>query len=463
VEKDDAIMINFNSLKMVLLLAVPVIIENFLQVLLGMTDTYFVSKISGEAIGAVGMTNLFMNVLIAFFIAIGTGTVALTARAYGGGEKQKVSHIGTQAIALSLYVGIGFGLFLYLFSDGVLTVLGARGSMLTLARVYFRVVAVPSVALSLLMVVSNLFRAIGNTKIPLKVGVVMNILNILLDVLLIFGWGPIPGLGILGAGIATTLSRVFAAGLLLYLWIRDQHQPGVESCWKDYLLLKGNAPRGILSIGMPAGVEKLFMRFGQLLYGWMIIKIGTADYIGHNIAGTIESVSYLPAMGFGVAASTLVGQHLGAKDHKKAVQDGWSAFLMGSLFMILIAQVFFFGGEWLAMQYSQDPIVISKVRTVLKLIALFQPFLCSTVVISSALQGAGETRFPMYLTVIGIWGIRIVGVYVLGIRFGWGLLGVWISYATDIVFRGSLLLWYYGKGEWKKIKLPEISMGESSH
>lgn len=434
-------------------MAIPVIIENFLQVLLGISDTYFVSKISGQAIAAVGMTNLLMNVLIAFFIAIGTGAVALTARAHGSGDENRVDNIARQAIVLSLYIGVVLGLVLYITRTPILKMLGAEGQVLALGHTYFKSVAIPSVILSLLMVVSSLFKSVGNTKITMKVGILMNGVNILLDIILIFGFGPIPPMGILGAGLATTFARLLGAIILLYVWLVHHDKGKTFSQWLVAFQLRKSGVYNILKIGIPAGLEKLFMRFGQLIYGWMIIKIGTADYIGHNIAGAIESVSYLPAMGFGVASSVLVGQYLGAGQKEKAKTAGLSAFIMGSVMMMVIAIAFFFGGEWLTAQYTDDPLVIEKSTAVLKLIALFQPFLCSTMVVSSALQGAGETKIPMVLTLLGIWGLRITGVYVFGLQMGIGLFGVWIAYVLDIVFRGSLLVYFFVKGKWQSIEL----------
>jgi len=443
-------------LKLILVIAVPVIIENLFQVLLGITDTFFVSKISEEAIAAVGITNLWMNVMIAFFVAIGIGTVALVSRAWGRGDKEEVAIIGDQTIVLSTLLGILFGFIFFVFRQPILSLLGASGGVLKFGIHYFNTVAVPVVFLSLHMGLSSVFKAVGMTKLTMKVGLVMNIINILLDYILILGFGIIPPMGIIGAGLATTVSRIIGASILYFYWRKEIVRTTGLNGYKPNLHVNKSIDSQILKVGIPAGIEKLFMRFGQLIYGWLIIRIGTADYIGHNIAGTIESVSYLPAMGFGVAAATLIGQSLGKKEYERAKQSGWYAYLLGSMVMVMIASVFFFGGEWLAMQFTDDPLIIEKVASVLKLIALFQPFLGSTTIIASALQGAGETRMPMILTGIGIWGIRITGVYVLGLQMGLGLFGVWIAYVCDIVIRGSILLWLFNRGKWQDIELPRV-------
>ena len=195
------------------------------------------------------------------------------------------------------------------------------------------------------------------------------------------------------------------------------------------------------------------MRSGQLIYGGMIIKIGTEAYAAHNIAGTIETFSYLPGMGFGIAAATLVGQSLGANKSDEAQRYGWMSYYIATGFMIVVGAVFYVFSPFLARLFTQDPMVIDLVVKVLRIIALFQPFLCVTLVLTAALQGAGDTKFPMYSTFIGIWGIRILGVYILGMKLGLGLTGVWLAYAADIIIRGVILILRFIRGNWKKVNV----------
>ena len=209
----------------------------------------------------------------------------------------------------------------------------------------------------------------------------------------------------------------------------------------------------LTKISIPAAVERLIMRSGQLIYGGMIIKIGTEAYAAHNIAGTIETFSYLPGMGFGVAAATLVGQNFGKEDKDEAQRAGLMSYLMATLFMVIIGGMFYIFAPFLAGLFSEDPAVIDQVVRVLRIIALFQPFLAITLVTTAALQGAGDTKFPMYSSLLGIWGVRVVGVYILSIRMDYGLAGVWTAYAIDITLRGIILMIRFLKGKWKDIEI----------
>ena len=442
---------NKENITTVMVLALPAMIENILQVLIGTVDTYFIGKIGTEAIDGVGVTNLIMNIYIAFFLALGVGTTAIVSRNIGANNIEDANNAVKQSIIMALGIGIFLGIINLTFSKNILLFLGAEERVLQYALPYFLSVAVPSVFLCLMMVLSSCLRGAGDTKTPMKIAIVSNVINIVLDYILIFGIFNFNGLGILGAGIATTISRIVGAILLLRKINSNETKIHIN------ILVKWSIDKDILKsitkIGLPAGFEKLIMRFGQLVYGGLIIKIGTEAYAAHNIAGTIEAFSYLPGMGFGVAAATLVGQSLGAKKADEAQRYGLISYFLATVFMVIVAAAFYIFAPFLAGLFSEDQEVIDLVVKVLRIIALFQPFLCITLVITSALQGAGDTKFPMYSTFIGIWGVRVLGTYILGMKLNMGLVGVWLSYALDVTVRGIILMIRFMKGKWKEIKI----------
>lgn len=194
------------------------------------------------------------------------------------------------------------------------------------------------------------------------------------------------------------------------------------------------------------------MRSGQIMYGGMIIRIGTEAYAAHNIAGTIESFSYLPGTGFSIAAAALVGQNLGRKD-KNSQKMAADAYFLSVILMVTLGAIFFIAAPFLASIFTEDLVVRDLVVKVLRIIALFQPFLAITLVMTAALQGAGDTKFPMYTSLIGIWGVRVLGLYILSIHFNFGLVGVWLAYALDITLRGIIILIRFLKGKWLDIDL----------
>lgn len=439
------------SIVIVMTLALPAMIENILQVLIGVVDTYFIGIIGTEAIAGVGVTNLIMNIYIAFFLALGVGTTAIVSRNIGSNNVENANNAVRQSILMALGIGTVFGIINLVFSKNILLILGAEERVIQYALPYFLSVAVPIVFLCLMMVLSSSLRGAGDTKTPMKIAVVANIINIVLDYILIFGIFNFTGLGILGAGIATTISRIVGVILLLIKINSNKTKIHIDIFGKWHI--DKDILKSITKIGLPAAVEKLIMRLGQLVYGGMIIKIGTEAYAAHNIAGTIETFSYLPGMGFGVAAATLVGQNLGAKKTDEAHKFGLISYFFATGFMVVVGVIFYIFAPFLASLFSKDLEVIDLVVKVLRIVALVQPFLCITLVITAALQGAGDTKFPMYSTFIGIWGVRVLGVYLLGIKLNWGLVGVWLAISLDIIVRGIILMIRFMNGKWKEIKI----------
>lgn len=439
------------EIKTIIVLAVPAIMENILHVFIGVVDMFFVGKLGPEAIAAVGVTNLIMNMYLAFFLAVGVGTTAIVARKVGAGNLEEAGQAAKNALGIALLLGFLCGLISFVFGEKILLLLGTEAKVMEYALPYFKIVAVPTVFLSLMMVLAATLRGAGDTKTPLKVALAANIINAILDYVLIFGLFVIPGLGIAGAGLAATLAR-FTSVIVLVMVINK----GKSKLRVDFLTgwqLNKNMARSICRVSLPAAFERLIMRTGQLVYCGMIIQVGTTAYASHIVAGTIETISYLPGMGFGVAAATLVGQALGAEKPETAKRLGLSANRMATLFMVCLGIIFFIFAPFLAGIFTQDPEVKNLTTYVLRIIALFQPFLCMTLVITSALQGAGDTRFPMYTTFVGIWGIRVLGGYYLGLVLGLGLVGIWLAYALDVTVRGLLLTARFHRGKWKHIKI----------
>lgn len=438
-----------NNLRTIMTLAIPAMIENILQVFIGVVDTYFVGKIGTEAIAGVGITNLTMNVYIAFFLALGVGTTAIVSRNIGAGKIENANNAVQQSIIMAIFIGLSFGCLNLLLSKRILMLLGAENRVVAYALPYFLAVSVPSVFLCVMMVLSSALRGAGDTKTPMRIAILANFINAILDYILIFGVFNFAGLGILGAGLATTISRIIGV-ILLFNKIKNKKTKIYISFfdnWKiDMYMLKSLA-----KISLPAAVERLIMRSGQLIYVGMIIKISTEAYAAHNIAGTIESISYLPGMAFGVAAATLVGQCLGAQKGDEAQKLGLLSYFLAAGIMVVAGIIFYIFSPFLASLFTKDAAVTAQVVKVLRIIAFFQPFLCITLVITSALQGAGDTKFPMYSTLVGTWGIRVVGVYILAMKLEMGLAGVWLAYAADITLRGIILMIRFLQGNWKNI------------
>lgn len=188
----------------------------------------------------------------------------------------------------------------------------------------------------------------------------------------------------------------------------------------------------MLQISLPAAAERLIMRFGQVLYFGLIIKLGTETYAAHMIAGNIEVFSYMPGYGLAIAATTLVGQHVGAKRNQDAFSYGMITFGVAVVVMTSMGAILFIGSPWFAAWFTSDSGVIDMVVTALRIDAFAQPALAVGLVLAGALQGAGDAKSPMYSTAIGMWLIRVLGVYIMCLYLDMGIAGVWLSIAIDL-------------------------------
>lgn len=428
-----------------LCLAVPIIIENLLQVMLGTVDTYFAGSISDEAIAGVGVTGIVMNVLVALFVGVGTASVALVSRRHGAKDEPGVRRAVTSSVVLALGLGVVVGVICAASSAPLLRMTGLDNAAVELTLPYFVAVSTPSAFLSLQMSASSCMRALEDTRTPMVVSGVANLVNIGLDAVFMAA-----GFGLLGLGAATSVSRAASAVVLAVLLVKRRWLVLSLGC------VSRKDIKTLAHIGAPAGAEKIVQRAGQLVYTTLIVSLGTGAYAAHNIAGTIEGYLYIPAMGFGLAASTAVGVALGEGNPSKAREETWMSWRVATLTMIVLAAAFFAFAPKLAALFSETPEVQAQVVSVLRLIAFFQPFAALVQVMGGALQGAGDTRFPLYTTLVGIWVIRLGVGAVLALGCGLGLLGIWYAYALDLVVRGCLLAWRFKRGAWASLQLGDF-------
>lgn len=439
-------------LKIIIVLAIPAVIENFFQTLLGFVDTYFVSQISLAAVSAVGITNAVLAIYFALFMAIGVAANVRIANFLGANQPEKARHISQQSIILAIIFGILTGLATWFFAEPLLRLMGIEEEVLELGSLYFRIVGIPSVIMSLMFVMSAILRGAGDTKTPMMISIVINGINAVLDYVLIFGFLFIPELGIVGAAIATVVSRLIGSLALFYYVNKEK----VLTFRKHYWQLDKGHLMELSTLGAPAAGERLVMRAGQIVYFGFVVALGTNAFAAHQIAGNVEVFSYMIGYGFATAATILVGQQIGAGNLAEARKYAKLSTQVTVVFMTLLGAVLFFFGDWAASFFTEDPEVISDIGTALKISGVFQPFLAVLMVLTGAFQGANNTKFPMYLTAFGMWAIRTLLVYLLGIQLGWGLAGVWIAIGIDIAFRSVVLVIQFRRDKWMALeKAPE--------
>lgn len=444
-------MTNKKLFKNIMLLAFPLIMENLLQVSMGFVDNYFVSKLGTEAIAGVGITNLIMNIYMSFFFAVGVGTTALVSRYLGAEESENASQSAQQAFLLSIILGLIFGAINFVFCKQILMLLGLDESLLSTASPYFLVVAVPSVFLSMSIMLSSSLRGAKDTKSTMKISIATNIVNIILDPILIFGILNIPGMGIIGAGIATSFSRII--GVILLIYKTRSTDSKIRINYRNIFKFNKVIMKNITSIGIPVAIERLFMRIGQLLYSSYIVSLGTKVYAAYIITGIMDSFAYIPGIAIGGAAAALIGTSLGAKEKGEAYRYGMGSLFIGAIFMTTIGLINFIFAPAISDLFTKDVVVRANIIHILRILILVEPFSAVTLIITPALQGAGDTKLPMIYTLVGIWVFRVFGCYLFVHRMGYGITAVLFTVFLDLFLRSILLLVRFRNRKWQDIKV----------
>ncbi|GAA5512425.1 putative FMN/FAD exporter YeeO [Deinococcus carri] len=427
-----------------LLLAWPAITENLLQSAVGFADSFFVSRLGLGAVAAVGVSDALLQVFFAVFLAVATASGTFSARATGAKDAAAFQRATVQALWLAVAVGLVCGLLALMLAGPLLTVMGAAPEVRAAGETYFRIVAVPSAVMAVMYAAGAVLRGAGDTRAALKAGLWMNAAHLVLDPLLIFGLG-FSGLGLVGAGVATVLARLLGAALLLG---RLRRVGALPSSWRG-AGPDGSVLRRMARLGVPSALERLAMRFGQIVYFGLILRLGTEVYAAHTLTGNFTLFASVTGTGLAAATSARVGQRLGAgEEEEEARRYALSGVWLSSAFMTGLALLAWVASFWGASLFTSHAHVVALIVLALGIDVLTQPATGVVTALTATLQAGGDTRFPMWTTLVGIWGVRTVGVYLLGVRWGLGLAGVWLAILLDNALRALALWWRYRSGKW---------------
>ncbi|WP_048056149.1 MATE family efflux transporter [Pyrococcus sp. ST04] len=453
-------------------LAWPAIMGNISQTLLNLVDTMIVGHVSAVALGAVGLGGMVSWFMFPIMMAVATGTLAVVARRVGEGNYEEASRVAEQSMYIAFLLGIPVMLFGIFFGDEILRIMGAKGEVFEIAYSYLKVLFLfyPIRFVSFAFFAS--LRGAGDTKTPMKLNILMNVVNAVLDYLLVFGKLGFPKLGPVGAAWASGIgiTTAFLVGIYLFLAHRLVLKPVLE------LRIRWNIVEKILRVGTPTMLERGLFSFYNFLYMSIVTRFGKIALSAHQIGLRIESIAYMPAFGFSIATSALVGQSLGAKKPEQAEQVVKEAIKMTTLFMTAMAFVLVvFPGILVDPFLSRnDPNyeVVKRLASIyLIIVGISEIPLGITFVLSGALRGAGDTKSPLYVTAISKLLFRIIPSYLLGFGFsipsftilgitfpgftfkGLGVIAAWIGMSLETFITAGLFWIVYRRGKWKKIKL----------
>ncbi len=436
--------------KIIMSLAWPVIAEQSLTTLTNIIDMMMVGRIGSISITAIGLSIQPLLLAQALGASVSVGTTALVARFTGAGAKKEASRVLQHSLLIasvfSLLVLTGY----FVMASRIMIFMGAETDVISPGTDYLRIIIPGLLMMFLSFTITAALRGAGDTKTPMKVNIFINIINVLGNYLLIFGkWGA-PELGLTGAAIATSSAR-FLGCIILFIHLIGKKaiiKLELKKFMVDFSLL-----RRIIRIGIPATLEQLVMRVAQILFARLVAGLGTLAYAAHHIAINAESISYMPGFGIAVAATTLVGQNLGANKPLRAEESVYEAWKIGALIMGVMGLAFFFFPSYLIKLYTTDPEIIQMGTLNLRIIAIAQIPMATQFIFAGALRGAGDTRTVFLSTAFSSWASRLGLAYLLVIVYDFGLTGAWMSMVVDWFVRGGIVYWWFKKGTWKVLKV----------
>ncbi len=431
-------------------LALPAAGEQLLSMLVGIVDTFLVGHLGASALAAIGLANQWVFLTNAFFGAIGVGSTALIARSIGARDFDLANRALRQSILIAGLIGIVSTILGLAFASPAVALMGAEPETLRLGTTYLRIVAAVFVPATLMFTANAAMRGAGDTRTPLKIMLIVNAINIVVAWTLVRGLFGLPRLGIAGAGLGAATAR--STGGVLAVGILVRKRGSLRLTFPTFHLDR-DVIRRILRVGIPSGVEQLLFRFGQMSYARVVASLGTTAFAAHQVALNAESLSYMPGFGFAVAATTLVGQSLGANEPEHAERNGYTAFAMGAFLMAIMGIVFILFPRALVSFFTSDPAVVAQGIRPLQIVGLVQPALAATMILNGALRGAGDTRYPLYIVAGCIWGIRVPLTIVFITVMGLGLQWAWVAMSVDLLFRGVFAFLRYRGGRWKTMEV----------
>ncbi len=448
--------------KKVTLLAWPAIVEMFLMTFKQIVDTAMVGRLGEEAVAAVGLAMSPIMLFMGIFAAIGVGSTAIVARFIGAKDPDGAQRAGHQSLILSIGSALVISTAIFALSRFIIIFMGAEVDVIPLGTTYMRTLSPGLIFMSTAFVMSGVLRGAGDTKSPMRVNAVSNVVNVILNFFLIFetrsmdllGFQlliPGAGLGVFGAALGTAISRGIGGMVILSILFRGKSV--VKLDLNKIFVFDFDLLRRIVKIGIPAAIERMVMSSGQIMFNRIVASLGTTAFAAHHLAIVAESISYMPGFGFSMAATTLVGQGLGAKDPDLAEKCGRETWRLGGIVMSFMGVLFFVFPQYFMQFLTNEPEVITLGIMCLRIVAIAQPPFAMAIILSGAIRGAGDTKFPMYASILGIWIIRLSLAMILGIFLGYGLFGVWLAMAIDLYFRGFLFYFRFNSGYWKKIEI----------
>jgi len=437
--------------KKILILAFPGILEMSLNTMLGVADTLMISRIIGkEALAAVGFASQIFFTLIFVFSSFNAGATAMIARSYGEKNYSRLNKIMGQNLSLNTLIGIGVFFITYSFAGNIMSVYDITPEVRALGITYLQIVSFSQFFMFISFAMAASLRGAGDTKTPMYITGSANILNIFGNYVLMTGFWIFPELGIAGAALSTTISRLLAS--IAYIFVVFNVKNKMKLKMKNLKLTK-KILKPLWRFSYSAGLEQLSMQAAFFLNGIIISMLATTSEAAFRILINIESISFMPAIGTGIATATLVGKHLGERNPEESLKTGFTAASIGIFWGLFMGIIFMLFPEPIIRIFTTDTEVIDASIRTLRIAGFNQAPLAFMIIMAGALRGTGDTKGVMIITAMRLWLVFVPLTYLFTIYLNQGVAGVWYAEITSFVIFSIVIYKRFYAMEWTEIKM----------
>ena len=435
----------------IFLLSVPMIIEMGFESLLAVVDIFFISRLNNnDAVTAVGLTETVIALVYSIAMGLGMAATAMVARRIGEKDVPGAAVSAVNAMYIGLVLSVAISIAGFFFYHDVLQIMGASEAVIEVGSPFTRLMLVGNLSIVSLFLVNAIFRGAGNAAIAMHSLVIANVTNMVLDPILIFGWGPVDAMGVQGAAVATTIGRSVGVLYQVFFLVRGK---GIVKFRREDLRADWEIIGRLLKVSAGNIGQFLISTASWLFLARIIVNFGSAAFAGYQFAIRVIVFTILPSWGMANAAATLVGQNLGAQKPERAEKSVWRAGFLNMVFLGLISIVFFFGSEQILRFFSADEEVVRYGTQCLRIVSLGYVFYGYGMVIVQSFNGAGDSRTPTILNLILYWFFQIPLAYVLSMMLGFEASGAFWAVAITESMIAVVAIIVFRQGNWKKVRI----------
>ncbi len=427
-------------------LIIPLIIEQVLAITVGMADTVMVSNVGEAAISGVSLVDMINGLLLAVFAALATGGAVVTAQYIGGKKIDKACESAKQLFIIAFIISMAIMVLCLAINRSLLRLLFGRidDNVMANATLYFRISAFSFPFMALYNAGAALFRVMGNSKISMKVSMLMNVINVAGNALCIYGLG----MGVEGAAIPTLVSRMIAAVVILRLCFQTKHQVHI----RDFKMIPNPVMiKNILHIGVPSGIENGLFQLGRVLVVSIIARFDNIQIAANAVANSIDGMGCIAGQAMSLAMITVIGQCVGAQDEKQVRYYTKKLLKLTYLITLVVNTCILISLPWLLQIFNLKSETKDLAYILIFIHNGFAMLLWpSSFTLPNALRACNDVKYVMFISIFSMCVFRVVFSYIIGLGFGLGAIGVWIAMLMDWVFRVGCFLWRFASGKWRK-------------